>query len=104
MQIATNSCSCFSFSDNASSHFSTQHHHQVTNELESVCSYKIDRTDVGSTFQPLSIFCPVAGKGRHGSGVATFFSGSSEAHVLSVFLPYSGVNDELKEYLNTVHR
>lgn len=74
---------------------------QVEAELESVRSYKIDRTDSDTHFQSVSILCPVGGKGRHGSGCATFFSGSREAHVLSVFLTSNGVNDELKEYLST---
>lgn len=77
---------------------------QVMLELESVKSYKLDKSDNKTDHRPISLFCPVGGKCRHGSGVATSFSGAKELHVLSMFLSRDAVNNELKEMLATKQR
>lgn len=63
--------------------------------------YRIDRTDKASDFQQQSIFGPMGGTGGHGTGIATYFSGSSEPHVLIMFLPGSTLDSELKQFLST---
>lgn len=74
---------------------------QVLAEIENAHLYKIDRTDMASDFQHQSIFGPMGGSGSHGTGIATHFSGSSEPHVLVVFLSRVDLGEELRQYLST---